>query len=353
LIVDLGLVRVNKDIRKNERRTTMKTTKFSTNKKIMTAASMLLLSTFMLSSATYAWFTMNKKVTVDGMEVRTKVGANLLICDTNVESDYTTALTQNRAALLEPVSTVDGKAFVYTVNANARGQALATPTWATYNENTNLTNEVAGKTAYDSAFNGVYGNGTAFTADTVALDDTRTTGSKDGAAYGYVDYTFYLKATNDGTDRYINMTKCNLLKDNAAIDNTSKTAGVDANRAWRVAVFVADTAAGTTAATPATGTATSILTLAGATNFTPGEARDSSNALDTVTYNTAVNIGDVGATAGTTAYYKVVVRLWLEGEDDTCNSATYAALAKEYTLDLEFQLQSAAGGVTNIGSAVS
>lgn len=297
---------------------------------------------------------MNKTVTVNGMEVRTKVGANLLVCDTNVENDYTTSLTQTRAALLEPVSTIDGKTFVYTVNATARGQAIADPaaTFATYNENTTLANATAGKAAYDSAFNGTYGNGTTFTADTVALDDTRTTGSKDGAAYGYVDYTIYLKATNDGTDRYINMTKCNLLKDSAAIDNTSKTAGVDANRAWRVAVFATTTTAGTTSASPETGTATSVLTLADATNFTTGKARNDTYALGDISYNNAVNIGDVGATAGTTAYYKVVVRLWLEGEDDTCNSATYAALNEEYTLDLEFQLQSATGGVTNIGSVV-
>ncbi len=150
------------------------------------------------------------------------------------------------------------------------------------------------------------------------------------------------------------MTKCNLLKDWAAIDNTNKTAGVYVIRAWRAAVFFAPTSAGDTSETPETGTATSILTLPGATNFTTGQARNgSSHALANVTYNTAANIADVGATAGTTAYYKVVVRLWLEGEDDTCNSATYAALNKEYTLDLEFQLQSAAGGITNIDSAVT
>jgi len=331
--------------------------KQKTSKKIVAAFAMFALSASMLGTATYAWFTMNKTVTVTGMEVRTKVGANLLVCETNVESDYTTSLNQTRAALLEPVSTVDGKSFVYTVNANARGQQLTGATFATYNESTTLANATAGKTAYDSAFNGVYGNGTSFTADTVALDDARTTGSIDGAAYGYVDYTIYLKATNDGTDRYINMTKCNLLKDGAVIDNAGKTDGVDANRAWRVAVFATTTTAGATSATPETGTATSILTLANATNFTVETGTQQAMKVDTgvyslddITYNNAVNIGDVGATAGTTAYYKVVVRLWLEGEDNTCNSATYAALNKEYTLDLEFQLQSSTGGVTNIGS---
>lgn len=328
--------------------------KMKLNKKIAGASAMLLLSTTMLGTSTFAWFTMNKKVDVTGMEVRTKVGANLLICATNAETDYTTALSQTRAALLEPVSTVDAKAFDYTVNANARGQALANPTWAEYNENTDVPNTVAGKTAYDAAFNTTYGCGSGFTEANISMETSGAT-PRDGAGYGYIDYTFYLKAVNDGTDRYVNMTKCNLLKDGVAIDNTNKTAGVDANRAWRVAVFVAPTSAGTTSATPETGTATSILTLPGAGNFTKdgttNQARNgSTHALANVTYNTAANIADVGETAGTTAYYKVVVRLWLEGEDDTCNSATYAALNKEYTLDLEFQLQNATGGITNIDS---
>ena len=343
--------------------------KGNTAKKLLPAAMMLAVSASMLGTSTYAWFTMNKTVTVTGMEVRTKVGANLLVCDTNVETDYTTSLNQARAALLEPVSTVDGKAFAYTVNANARGKTLDSPTWYTYNEDVSpaVANTVAGKATYDSQFNGVYGI-TGITGDNISM---QTTGElRDGAAYGYVDYTIYLKATNDGTDRYINMTKCNLLKDSGAINNANKTAGVDANRAWRVAVFAAETQAGTTAATPETGDATSILTLDGAQTFSkkPAEGQtaavpdkaikittannSTSYDLDEVSYNDSVCIGDVGSTAGTTAYYKVVVRLWLEGEDDTCNSATYAALNKEYTLDLEFKLESQAGGVTNIGSEV-
>ena len=44
----------------------MKKATFNPTKKILASASMLLVSSLMLSSATYAWFTMNKTVTVDG-----------------------------------------------------------------------------------------------------------------------------------------------------------------------------------------------------------------------------------------------------------------------------------------------
>ena len=67
--------------------------------------------------------------------------------------------------------------------------------------------------------------------------------------------------------------------------------------------------------------------------------------------NTAANIGTVAA--GQTGYFKVVVRLWLEGEDTTCNSQTYLSLTKNWTLDLKMDLANATGGVTAIGSTAS
>lgn len=57
----------------------MKKTTFNPGKKIMASASMLLVSTMMLSSATYAWFSMNKDVTVTGMAVDVKSDATFLL----------------------------------------------------------------------------------------------------------------------------------------------------------------------------------------------------------------------------------------------------------------------------------
>ena len=56
---------------------------------------------------------MNNKVTVTGMQVRAHVNNNLLISETNSESAFVTAITQSRDADLEPVSTIDGKAYKY------------------------------------------------------------------------------------------------------------------------------------------------------------------------------------------------------------------------------------------------
>ena len=82
--------------------------KNSAVKKLIPAAGMLALSASMLATSTYAWFTMNKSVTVTGMELKTTVSSNLQIAATNSESAFDNSLTQSVKALLEPVSTIDG-----------------------------------------------------------------------------------------------------------------------------------------------------------------------------------------------------------------------------------------------------
>ena len=61
----------------------MKKATFNPTKKILASASMLLVSSLMLSSATYAWFTMNKTVTVDGMQLNVKADSTYLIVGTD------------------------------------------------------------------------------------------------------------------------------------------------------------------------------------------------------------------------------------------------------------------------------
>jgi hypothetical protein len=344
--------------------------KNSAVKKLIPAAGMLALSASMLATSTYAWFTMNKAVTVTGMTLKTKVSSNLLICDTNQEADYVTALSQTRKALLEPVSSATGAngSFYYTLDAKANGDGTANAVYSEYNETTtldNLTN--AGKAKADYNFNlkyGISGTGSTATGDT---DEAKWASKIEAAnmsdptapAYGYVDYVFYLKATSDAANQEIVMTECNLKRNNAAIPDAN-SAVTEKDNAWRVAVFVNDiTAAGgqgtsgalgnsTVGATdPATGTAKAILTRANATTQNKVDATiDKEQALSgtgpaftDVTYNTwaANNLGKI-TNAGATAYYKVTVRVWLEGEDVSCKSSTYAALTDSYTLDTKFEL---------------
>ena len=117
-IIKTTSVTPNADIIFQERKESIMK-KTNTNKglkKLIPAAGMLMLSAAMLGTSTFAWFTMNKTVSVTGMQVNTTVGSNLLIShDTtagtsvNAEDTFKTSDTTAISALLEPVSTIDGK----------------------------------------------------------------------------------------------------------------------------------------------------------------------------------------------------------------------------------------------------
>lgn len=291
---------------------------------------------------------MNKTVTVTGMQLKTSVGGNLLICDSNVEAEYTTALTQSVKGILEPVSTINAKdgSFWYTVNAFANG-AKSSGNYSPYaSAKTALADGAEGYGTYTDAFSKDYN---VSIAKANAMFDNTVSEAK-----GYVDYTFYLKATVDTDNQQIVMSECNLLYKNAAIADSNKEV-VDRDNAWRIAVFASDitndggkgtrtndtltVADGNVTPTAGDGvSAKAILTRTGAANQTSGKAVNGADSTDTVTYNTwTANIGEV-ATAGASKYYKVVVRVWLEGEDTSCKSSTYALLTDQYTLAAKFDL---------------
>ena len=331
-----------------------KTNNKSPMKRIAASATMLATSAAMLGTSTYAWFTMNKEVEVTGLTMKTKVSSNLLISENNAEGTYAPdQLISGRKALLEPVSSVSGKTgeFYYTLDAKESGQkahGADSIAYVAYDEtkktlpgdktNTNATATAAGKYYYDDAFSKAYG-----------VDPAET---DYGTAYGYIDYVFYLKATGDTANQQLVMTACdmNYTYDGTKVLSDGSTP-VDANvdKAWRIAVFASDITAnggkgntgdGATVGKldPAASAAKTILAPDDAVNWTDKNAVASTSAVGTVTYGTAAVL-DNDIDAGVTKYYKVLVRAWLEGEDKTCNSETYAKLDSNWSLDVEFKLE--------------
>ena len=87
------------------------------NKKLVSAFAMLMLSTAMLGTATYAWFTMNKEVSVTGMKMKASASEGLVISgDEKAKwlTDWDVAMSTGVA--LYPTST--------------DGAAAASPVWA-------------------------------------------------------------------------------------------------------------------------------------------------------------------------------------------------------------------------------
>lgn len=290
----------------------------------------LLLFVVLLTTASFAWLSMNDHTRATGMQINTLVSTSILVSEINEDPLYNPGLTQDRTAVLQPVSSIDGSAFFYTVNAVATG-AKNTGNYVGYTETAGLNNDGAGKTKYDAAFNTAYKVQTPVTTGTVV--------------YGYVEYVFYLKATN-ATDvaAALNMTKCNLLYNGQpiAVDNGAEGLAV------RVAVFSQPAEQNTEKA--GDGNLVTILKLQDAGNFTSNRAVKNESSLDTVTNANANAVIDSEIAAGATEYHKVVVRLWVEGEDASCNNETYVQLTNAWSLDLKFEL---GGSVVNKLGSVS
>lgn len=308
-------------------------------RKLFPAFVLLLISAIMITTASYAWFSMNSQVTVTGMAVKTQVSDNLLIADDTItstakqpEANFGTVLNQVKKGYIAPVSTVDGKNFYYTStqNVTASGDAIA-DTYFNY-----ATTGLAA--AVDSSS---YGNAFSENSGITSAKVGSYAGTL-GPAEGYLEYVFQLKA--------MNLTDANeaLKLTQLEIEYAQQDEEVDNCKAFRVAVFVQDI----TSATPLAeaGTLKAIYTPTGAANFTAGKAVNSTTTLGDVTYAAAAV--DMATVAPGTAYYKVVVRLWLEGEDTTCNNDTFMALTGDWTLKIQITLGTTAVGVSTITKTV-
>ena len=263
------------------------------------------------------------------MVVQTRVSDNLLIAPTAIdstakedESAFKTNYINHINAVLEPVSAIDGATFYYTKtnNVNASGDAIS-DNYIAYVEN--------------DAFDENYG----FTTDSAQ------------EAYGYKDYAFQLKAVNSSNaERTVNVTGLNFIYNGTQDADTSAEPDMT-EKAYRVAIFVDNMGEDGTTAASATQSSTNLLSIlreSSATYFTPTKAVNGATTLADV--NTKIDdqaqIGTLAA--GKTNYYKVVVRIWLEGEDTTCNNTTFAKLTSDWALNMDIELQETATPISNI-----
>lgn len=185
--------------------------KSSTMRKLLPAVAMLAVSAVSLSSATYAWFTMNKSVEVTGMKLKAQAEKGLLInemtgtgtvsgTDNGSYSESATA-GQETAISLRPASTSDLTNWWHANSKNSSNEAGAgtngvdtdntvlisagkyydniSPDNLSKAETTAIADTNAARTVY-------YGDGLGATEST--LDD--------GEGY-YIKYVYYLKSSSN------------------------------------------------------------------------------------------------------------------------------------------------------------
>lgn len=122
--------------------------------------------------------------------------------------------------------------------------------------------------------------------------------------------------------------------------------------AYRVAIFSQDLASGgsTYVASPTGSAASKIFAPTGFTYFNDtAVSGTTTKAAVSPTVNSAGWSKEIAA--NTTDYTKITVRLWLEGEDNTCYSEKFSEKTDEWTLDLKFNLEAnTTNAVSLIGS---
>ena len=209
------------------------------------------------------------------------------------------------AKKLAPVSTVDGENFFWNKGTNVAGD----------------------------------GNAIADTYEAYNLTEFQKAHPE---SVGYIEYNLLLKATLTAVSP-INLTELKLTYSKAA----------DNQNAFRVAFFASAPCDSAKTASAESVTLVSIMSNDKNTtkNFDAGKAVNSASSIDTVS-NAGASAVVATSSPAETKYYRVVVRLWIEGEDDTCRTEVFNPLDGEWALSLGFEASNTAA-VTKYTAAVT
>ena len=309
-------------------------------RKLLPAFAMLTVSAISLTSATYAWFTMNKSVEVTGMQLKAQAEKGILINEMagNGTVGEGASAAESAVHALRPASTSDFTSWWHAnskktnteagVNAAGNGVDTNTVTLTGGGYYSNITYVANGAT--------VLKNDTAAVADTNCAstvyytDGTGSTspGYDDGEGY-YVKYTYYIKSSsNDGLEVSIGNLKATV---SATLQGSGEAQALD--KALRVGVQVSgDTKATIFAPVANSSTASYKVT---------GDAAGTAESLKEVTpiaggTATGLNAAKVNLPAVTADGLAVDVYVWFEGEDANCMSDNLAATLNAYQIDITF-----------------
>jgi len=354
--------------------------KSKTNKKLASAAAMLLLSAAMLGTSTYAWFTMNKEVQVTGMELKAHSEEGLLINEVKLATsttwdDKAQAASTATEFQLRPTSTSDlatwwhanSKKSADEAGVDATGDTVVvnSTTGAIYTNLSTATDETI--IGAENAASGDKATGNTQAETHVFYTDASygTAGSYQNGEGYYVRYTYYLKSS--GQDDFV---VSNLQ---AKVKATKKVAANDTQKldpALRVGIAVP--------------TSTSTATIAGRGIFSPIPGSEALGATDTsygvtddvtassntiVSPTVATTLGEytayatlnlVSETPGTKKTITipkvtsdgipVYVYVWFEGEDTHCMSDNLTATLNAYDIDITFNCDDIGGTGTPAGN---
>jgi hypothetical protein len=308
------------------------------SKKIASAASMLLLSTAMLGMATYAWFTMNREVSVTNMQVKAKTDQGLLINevatanDANWDNEATAGQTTTESAIqLHATSTANTTTWyaAYSTKANSAAFASSGQPSGDLAGSYKTLNTSEGYTTAEQTVAAVAGTSAE---QNITYIDKGTQGYQNGEGY-YVKYKYYLKSNGDAITCGTASAQSIRLKDLQVTGNTN-SASLD--KALRVAVV-------------AGGKAYIFAPLQD--NAQTYYVNADTTATTTLTGEQYINITSIPAV--TDAGTEVDVFLYFEGEDPDLKTSNVTNTLDNLTVSFRFALVDNSGTVTDNGVEVS
>ena len=316
---------------------------------------MLTTSAVMLSTATYAWFTMNKEVSVTGMQVKAHAEEGLLINEVKTANDgnwdeLATANATPTTVVMRPASTKDLVTWWHANSKRSNIEAGVDNLSGTVNvDNT-------GKKYIDISHiqdyelvpaNQAQGGSKAETHvyyKDATFGNTSTSGTYENGEGFYVKYTYYLKSSGDRPLDISNLQVQVKATKNTTGPNASGSSD-DLDPCLRVGVTMNTTAEGSA--------------VAGTLIFAPITGADGS--YEVTTAETGASKSAVDFTSGTTASYTDYVKLnkdnntkitipkvtsngipvnvfvWFEGEDSNCKSDNLTDILAAYDIDINFK----------------
>ena len=249
------------------------------SRKLLPALAMLLVSAVMMSTASFAWFSVNTTAEANGMSVTVASARNILISTAEAGTYGSSATFEEKAEALAPASAVEAVSpnFFYMSKAGT------------------------GMTAENSS----YGTNPEFAAGT---KDTH-----------YITFTAYLKVVGEGVDG----TK---ITPNVKFTKTDSPV----YKAFR-ALFVVDD------------TTTYLYAPLGGTACKPIKSVDEGTKAPTVGEDETLDTNGTTPIVSSVVkeqVYKVTVYIWLEGQDAACTAANAISL-KENEITIDFTIPAA------------
>ncbi|SEP91659.1 hypothetical protein SAMN02910289_00886 [Lachnospiraceae bacterium RM5] len=297
-------------------------------RKLVAALGMLCLSGAMLVGTTYAWFTMNKTVSVEGMKVQAVAEEGLLVNevatanDTNWDS-LATANQTTDMSLLYPASTANGTTWYHAASSKSNDAAAASGTTKSANLIGNDYETLPSLTAITDMSNATAVGGSKAAFSTMGRSATADAGY-------YVHYTYYLKASS-GTAIPLGTTtgaqNVNIKGVTATINPGSGSGSANLDKSLRVGIFMKSGGTFYIYA-PVAGYTSSYNVAASATATSP-IAGGTATATD---LETLPAVGQSGT--------PVEVYIWYEGEDANCKSDNaLAATLDNIDVKIDFELK--------------